>query len=89
MAIIFQIAYIIPAIKDKIRNFKCTGSSFKKKNSLFFNDFKVFIIQTLYLIYLLDCLDNIMEKNVHCRYKAVVLWIVSKVGLFLGSRFYN
>ena len=38
-----QIAYIMPATEDKIRNFEYTDSSFKKKNSLFFNNFKVFV----------------------------------------------
>ena len=48
----------------------------REKNSLFFNDFKVFIMQTLYLVYLLDCSGGIMEENAYCRYEAVVLWTV-------------
>ena len=89
MIIIFQIACVVSAMEGRMRNFECTGSSFKKKNSLFFNDFKAFVMQILYLVYLLDCSDNIMKKNVHRRYKTVILWTVSGIGLFLGSRLYK
>ena len=86
MAVMFQIICIMPAIEDKIRNFKYTGSSFKKKNSLFFNNFKAFIIQILYLVYLLDCSGGIVEENMYYRCKTVVLQTISGIGLFLGSR---
>ena len=73
----FQIIYIISAIKNKIKNFKYIDSNFK-----------TFIIQILCLIYLLDYLDNIIKKNIHHRCKAVVLQTISEIGLFLGSRLY-
>ena len=60
----------------------------REKNSLFFNDFKMFIIQILYIIYLLDYLGDIIEKNTHHRCKTVVLWTISKIKLFLGLRLY-
>ena len=49
----------------------------------------MFIIQTSHLVYLLDYLNDIVEKNTHYRYKIMILQTVSKVRLFLGSRFYN
>ena len=60
----------------------------KEKNSLFFNNFKVFIIQILYLIYLLDYLGDIIKENIYCRYKIMILRTVSGIRLFLGLRFY-
>ena len=77
----------MPAINNRMRNFECAGSSFKKKkNFIFYNDFKVFIMWILYLIYLLDYLDGIMEENIYYRCEVVVLQIVFEIGLFLGSR---
>ena len=90
MAVTLQIIYIISVMKDRMRNFKYTDNSFKrKKNSLFFNNFKIFVIQTSRSIYLLDYSDSIIEKNIHHRYEAVVLWIIFGIRLFLGLRFYK
>ena len=73
IAIVFQIIYIIPTIKNKIRNFEYTDNNFKNFYFLFFNNFKMFIIQISHLIYLLDCLGSIVEENTHYKYKVVVL----------------
>ena len=58
----------------------------RKKNSLFFNNFKVFIMRILYLIYLLNYSDNIIEKNIYYRYEVVIIQIISGVRLILKSR---
>ena len=44
----------------------------RKKNSLIFNNFKVFVMRILYSICLLDYSDNIIEKNVYYRCEVII-----------------